>query len=135
MINVNPSLIMSLTGAVCGFLLVYIIPIKLHLTCLYADPKELVKSLNRAEDDDDETITTTEDGAKIANLNVHLLENNNDPNNQTNPFLFHPDACVSMHDQRKKNISKKARYAFYFGLTLIGLSFAVIKIAYLIMGK
>ena len=133
-INVNPALIMSLTGAICGFLLVYIVPIKMHLTCLYADPKELVKSLNRQDEDD--AITTTEDGAKIANLNVHLLDkDNNDEANAINPILFHNDACVSMHDQRKKSISKNSRYVFYLVLILIGLSFAIIKIIYLILGK
>lgn len=134
MINVNPALIMSLTGAICGFLLVYIVPIKMHLACLYGDPKELVKSLNRQDEDD--AITTTEDGAKIANLNVLLLEKDNtDEANANCPILLQNDACVSMHDQRKKNISKNARYAFYLALILIGLSFAIIKIVYLILGK
>ena len=106
----------------------------MHLTCLYADPKELLKSLNRQVEDD--AIITTEDGAKIANLNVHLLDkDNNDEANAINPILFHNDACVSMHDQRKKSISKNSRYVFYLVLILIGLSFAIIKIIYLILGK
>ena len=30
MLNVSPKLIMSLNGAVCGFILIYIIPIYIH---------------------------------------------------------------------------------------------------------
>lgn len=34
MFNVNPSIMISITGAVGGFMLMYIIPIKLHMDCI-----------------------------------------------------------------------------------------------------
>ena len=118
---------MSLDGAICGFLLVYIIPIKMHLTCLYADPHTLKQSLLRDEspletDVRPSIITTTEDGAKISDLRVDKL----DDEVGTNAKNMY--ACNSMHTERKGRIPKNVRYFFYFLLTLVGLAFAVIKI-------
>ena len=126
-LNVDPTLIMSLDGAICGFLLVYIIPIKMHLTCLYADPHTLKQSLLRDEspletDVRPSIITTTEDGAKISDLRVDKL----DDEVGTNAKNMY--ACNSMHTERKGRIPKNVRYFFYFLLTLVGLAFAVIKI-------
>lgn len=129
-LNVDPTLIISLNGAICGFLLVYIIPIKMHLTCLYSDPSIIKQSLLREDSDDDRPsiITTTEDGAKISDLRVDKLE---DDCGNINNYA----ACNSMHQERKKRMNQKMRYFLYFVLTLIGLAFAVIKIVNLAMGK
>jgi len=44
------SKIIGFTGAVAGFLLIYIIPISVHLKCMYSSPKETVKPSLSAED-------------------------------------------------------------------------------------
>ena len=41
--NIDVSLVISLSGAVCGFILVYLIPIYLHLHCLYGKNEENLK--------------------------------------------------------------------------------------------
>jgi len=133
-LNVDPTLIMSLDGAICGFLLVYIIPIKMHLKCMYTDPQTIRQSLLRDEspeetDNRPSIITTTEDGLKISDLRVDKLEDefgNHGKNNY---------ACNSMHTERRGRIPKNLRYFFYLVLTLIGLAFAVIKIVNLALGK
>lgn len=129
-LNVDPTLIISLNGAICGFLLVYIIPIKMHLTCLYSDPNVIKQSLLREDSEDERPsiITTTEDGAKISDLRVDKLE---DDYGNINNYA----ACNSMHQERKKRMNKKLRYFLYFVLALVGLAFAVIKIVNLAMGK
>jgi uncharacterized integral membrane protein len=50
--NIDPSIIISFAGAICGFLLCYVIPIALHMQILYGDPSELKKSLLAPADDD-----------------------------------------------------------------------------------
>lgn len=128
-LNVDPTLIISLNGAVCGFLLVYIIPIKMHLTCLYTDAHEIRESLLRDSDDDRPSgITTTEDGTKISDLRVDKLEDDYGT-------TFATAACNSMHQGRRDRMNRKLRYFLYFILTLVGLAFAVIKIVNLAMGN
>ena len=41
MINFSPTMLIALDGAVCGFMLVYVIPVFMHLTCLYKSKSEL----------------------------------------------------------------------------------------------
>ena len=131
-VNVDPTLIISLDGAICGFLLVYIIPIKMHLTCLYTDPHAIKQSLLKQDSEEDtdnrpSIITTTEDGAKISDLRVDKLMDDRESINAM--------ACNSMHKDRKTKMSKPLRYFLYLILALIGLGFAVIKIVNLAMGK
>lgn len=134
-INVDPTLIISLNGAICGFLLVYIIPIKLHLKCLYSDPNEIKKSLLHDEDELS-GITTTEDGARIANLNMDKLEVGGSKGQINYPNETHtPYGCNSMHEHRRQGISKNMRYLGYFIIICFGLAFAIIKIVNLAMGK
>ena len=131
-LNVDPTMIISLDGAICGFLLVYIIPIRMHLKCLYTDPNAIKQSLLRDDSADDyeerpSIITTTEDGARISDLRVDKLE---DEVTSINKNM----ACNSMHDARRAKIPKNIRYFLYFLLTLVGLGFALIKIVNLAMG-
>lgn len=135
--NVDPTLIISLNGAVCGFLLVYIIPIKMHMTCLYSHPDVIKKSLlsdtpelydnvNRPS-----IITTTEDGAMISDLRVDKLEEEAGTGNINCGMPI----CNSMHNDRRGKMPKNVRYFLYFLLILVGLAFAVIKIVNLAVGK
>ena len=133
MLNVDPTLIISLDGAICGFLLVYVIPIKMHLKCLYTDPHELRESLLREDnvndaEDNASMITSIDDGAKVSGLRIDKLIDTDGP-------VKNMHACNSMHTKIKGRIPKNMRYFFYFMLTMVGLAFAVIKIVNLALGN
>ena len=142
MLNLDPTLIISLNGGVIGYLLVYAIPIKMHLTCLY--DKEEAKIEKKLEPEDVLTTTTPlinsdsngnsfftldQDGVKIENYSPsHLKPDRN------NSDLKKNEACRSNHLTRKGKFTKKVRYAFYITIMMIGFAFAIIKIINIIMG-
>jgi sodium-coupled neutral amino acid transporter 9 len=43
--NIDPAIIISFNGAVCGFFIVYIAPIGIHLKMLYGDKETLTSSI------------------------------------------------------------------------------------------
>ena len=115
-LNVDPTMIISLDGAICGFLLVYIIPIKMHLMCLYTDPHELQKSLLNDEsaldaEDLASAITTTEDGAKISGLRLDKLMDESDK-------MKNAHACKA---QRKNSEKIKVFLLFPFNFSWFGI--------------
>ena len=149
MLNVNPTLIISLNGGVIGYLLVYTVPIKLHLTCLYKDnvaleerkePLPAIKEVNEVSDnstplihkDKESTFVNTliSDGITIENYSPNELKSRQGSDSQKGGI-----ACRSAHLERKGKIPKKVRYAFYTTIMLIGLAFAIIKIVGVIMGN
>lgn len=43
--NINVGIVISFDGAVCGFLLVYVIPIYMHFQCYYGNKKNVRDAL------------------------------------------------------------------------------------------
>ena len=147
MLNVNPTLIISLNGGVIGYLLVYAIPIKLHLTCLYKEnamveeKKEVLPVIREVDassntsplmpQEKESTFVNTliSDGITIENYSPNELKSRQGSDSKKQMV------CRSGHLERKEKIPKRIRYAFYTTIMLIGLAFAVIKIVNVIMGN
>lgn len=149
MLNVDPTLVISLNGSVIGYLLVYAVPIKIHLSCLYSSEpkvnvyksieqnkileeknKENIKPLIDPEEKSSTFLNTIvdQDGVRIENYQPDMLKIDKNHENETHP-------CRSNHISRKEKVPKKIRYVFYTALLLIGLAFAIIKIVNIIMGQ
>lgn len=148
MLNVDPTLIISLNGGVIGYLLVYVVPIKLHLTCLYSKIEKNNSNCEKIEENSEEdflrshlidqeknsTFSKTildQDGIKVENYNPEELKIGK---NSKNSDLNKVGPCRSNHFFKRKTVSKKMRYGFYGAIMLIGFTFALIKIMNIIMG-
>ena len=93
-------MIISLDGAIFGYIMVYIIPIKLHLACLYGKNHNYLP------------ITEIKKNLK------EIVQNNNDNKN----------FCVSTHKGMIDKIPKILRYIYYGMFCVLGLAFAILKI-------
>ena len=150
MLNVDPTLIISLNGSVIGYLIAYVVPIKIHLKCLYGDEENVTYEQKKIqneqiinvsnnntpligkEKDKDSTFVHTfldQDGVTVENYSP------NDLKTESNSDLRKQNVCRSNHLGIKDRCNKKVRYVIYTTIMLIGLAFAVIKVVNLIMGK
>lgn len=98
--NVDPSNIISFTGAVCGFYLVYIIPIGIHFSCIYKEKKTVEHGV---EDDHRDQKT-------------HLLGKVNETQ----------ESMCGHDDKIRLGVSRTTRTWFYgffilFGIILVGV--------------
>lgn len=156
MLDVDPTLVISLNGGVIGYLLVYVVPIKLHLKCLYSEHPEEDKTEveNKIEENicieekpdlnprepllDKEKESTfvhtvmDQDGVKIENYMPEILQIGF---NKKSAEMQNKFPCRSNHLTRKAGVPKKLRYTFYGIVMMIGFAFAVIKIVNIIMGE
>ncbi len=111
MVNVDPTLVISLNGAICCYFLLYMIPIALHLKCLYGEKNSL----------ENRFIINPE---KLEADENSFMENY-DPNKiEVNEAEM---KCTSGHGSMKRMRGKNIRYAFYGFLSLLGVAFAVLK--------
>ena len=97
--NVSPGLVIAIDGAVVGFFIIYVIPVKLHLKCLYE--RQLKDQL-----------TTNE------SVNNHI-------DNDYQTSLINRPGC---DHSKYKRFSKRTRYLFYGMILLIGLAFMAVQI-------
>ena len=96
--NVSPGIVIAIDGAVVGFFIIYVVPVKLHLKCLY-------------EKEGRHQVTTNE------SVNGHLEDHQKS-------HIERPDCDHSKH----RRFSKKTRYIFYGFIMLIGIAFMVVQI-------
>ena len=96
--NVSPGIVIAIDGAVVGFFIIYVVPVKLHLKCLY-------------EKEGRHQVTTNE------SVNGHLEDHQKS-------LIERPDCDHSKH----RRFSKKTRYIFYGFIMLIGIAFMVVQI-------
>lgn len=108
--NVDPTLVISLNGAICCYFLIYTIPIAIHLQCLYGEKNSSLKAYFRPKLDD-------EDSSYMENYQPNKID-----------FGESDIKCVSVHGSMIKRTGKKVRYTFYAILSGLGLAFAIIKI-------
>ncbi|CAD8055073.1 unnamed protein product [Paramecium sonneborni] len=87
--NISVSLILSLSGAVIGFFQIYLIPIQLHLTCLYAKQK------------------INDNRAGLINDTIQYLENPD-----VSIFDEQDQKCID-HSNLKKRYNKQIRFTLY----------------------
>jgi len=102
--NVSPGIVIAIDGAVVGFFIIYVIPVKLHLKCLY-------------EKEEKEKGTTSHESVN-AEREIYMS------------LVDRPDCDHSKH----KRFSKKTRYVFYSVIMLIGIAFMVVQIEEFIRG-
>ena len=117
LLALDPSIIISLNGALCGFFLIYVIPIGIHLKCLYGDAKKRT-CLKEATDGS----TYLENN--FGNGNINLLS--------IKETILEYDECVD-HKQLLKD-NKYLICVFYFFLGFIGFSIMVAQIEQIIFG-
>eukprot|EP01017_Pseudomicrothorax_dubius_P048289 TRINITY_DN8764_c0_g1_i4.p1 TRINITY_DN8764_c0_g1~~TRINITY_DN8764_c0_g1_i4.p1 ORF type:complete len:146 (+),score=21.95 TRINITY_DN8764_c0_g1_i4:158-595(+) len=117
--NFKPEVLITFDGAVCGFILIYIIPISLHLQVLYGDDKKLRSSDFRSRED---VIEGHPDSSVVLES---LLRSK----------LISEEQLIidSLYDSKKK-IPKIVRLAIYGIMTLIGFLIVVLQVYSLITG-
>ncbi|CAD8132403.1 unnamed protein product [Paramecium octaurelia] len=103
-LNISVSLILSLSGAVVGFFQIYLIPIQLHMTCLYAKKKV-----------DDNRIG-------LINDSKEYLENPDESIFEELDFK-----CLD-HLALKKRLNKQTRFFIYYIIMLIGAMMGFLNI-------
>ena len=140
LLRVNVTLIISLNGAVCGYLLLYLIPIKLHLNCLYdlhdkdlifngeilmkdydsgyLGPESPVSLFKRKSDDQIERALI--DQLKMSKLIGLEVEQN---------------GCKSAHLTMIKQTPKISRYIIYGTIALFGVVIGIWELIDLTQGN
>jgi len=114
----NPNLVVSISGALGGFLLIYIIPILLHLTCLYSGQSIKIRNINKIPELDDEKV----DGNANANAEVDEKKQQLSENQENNSSELE---CLN-HDRHLKN-NKTLTFLFYGFIILMGVGVIVFE--------
>jgi sodium-coupled neutral amino acid transporter 9 len=131
----EPIIVISYTGAIGGFLLIYIIPIYCHLTCLYFK-KENVKQIDEAlisknngiksdgEDNyDDNKVDDSLNDSKESKVKLFGLDDK-----KMNKLISDEiEECRTDHTH-EMTYSKPVVYTFYILLALYGLFILIISI-------
>jgi len=118
LLALDPSIVISLNGAVCGFFLIYVIPIYLHTECLYTKTPELTQSLNINGSEISQASSPPDNEQKLVANGI---------NNQSG---IEYDDCLDHKELRKDN--KFMIYGFYGFLGLIGFTIMVAQLYQLI---
>lgn len=105
--NVSPGIVIAIDGAVVGFFIIYVIPVKLHLKCLYSRNKHLHEK--------------TQPNTDVENYST---------NSVVVSLIDRPGCDHSAH----RRFSKKTRYVFYGIIMLIGIAFMAVQIEEFVRG-
>jgi len=127
LLAIDPSKVISLTGAVCGFFLIYVIPIYMHTGCLYT------QSININGSDLSQSSSSPDNEKKLIHNNHDTLRVSPAENGITNPSEIEYYECND-HTELSKD-SKYRIYGFYGFLGLIGFMIMVAQLYQLIAPK
>jgi len=126
LLALDPSIVISLNGAVCGFFLIYVIPIYMHTECLYKKTPVLTQSLNINGSDLSQNSSLQDNEQKLVSNDI-LSPVANGINKQSG---IEYDECLDHKELRKDN--KFMIYGFYGFLGLIGFTIMVAQLYQLI---
>ena len=121
--NVDPSLVISLNGAICCYFMIYTIPIALHLKCLYGKDHKTAEpenSINGNEDLMGQNRLDDDESSYIENYDPKKIEWEKE--------------CNDDHGKIKKRAGKFIRFMFYAAVSMLGAAFAILKIVNLFGG-
>ena len=119
LLALDPSIVISLNGAVCGFFLIYVIPIGMHLKCIYQDSakRSLIKE-------------PIDGSTHFENIFVDSISAGNINASSKETLLLEYEECVDHKEQAKDN--KYLICAFYCFLGLIGFCIMLAQIGQMI---
>lgn len=131
MFNVDPSVVIAWDGALCGFFLIYLIPINLHLKMLYGDKNELRRSL--AQPSSHVSLQTVEGIEGLADFDESALAEPLDGQPDEKEELDEEE--ISMFDkvaEKEKNFPKWLRMTGFSLLMLYGFAVLVMQVIQMI---
>ena len=136
LLRIDITMIISLNGAVCGYLMLYIIPIKLHLNCLYdSHEKNVVYEGQILMNNYDYSYLSPESPATKMKNNEEKLLIDELKMSRLMGFEMAYNGCNSAHLTMIKQTPKISRYIIYGLISIFGALLAIWEIYDIVRGN